>query len=181
MKKGLMIVNNKVEDIEALATRDLLIRSGLNITLATLESSKTITTSYGITMFVDRHINEISADDFDFLVLPGGSHVFDWIDKEVGLTAMINDFNSNNKLIAAICAAPLFLSKAGILTNSKFTAFPSVVEDIKGVYETNSKVVVLDNIITARSAGVVFDFAFEIIKKVLGNDKVKELKNSIVY
>ncbi|VEU80263.1 DJ-1 family glyoxalase III [Haploplasma axanthum] len=181
MKKGLILLNNNVEDIESLATRDLLIRSGYNITTFTLEKELDIKTAYNMSIKVDKLIKDIDEVNFDFLVLPGGKHVSEWVNQKTPLNRLINEFNDNGKLIAAICAAPLFLSKAGILKDKDYTAFPSVVNDIEAIYHSDAKVVKTGNVITARSAGVTFDFAFEIVNYLDGNDAVNKLKKNIIY
>lgn len=179
--KGLLLLNNKVEDVEALATRALLVRSGFKIDTFTLEDDLTITTAFGLSVKVDLSIKEVNDANYDFIILPGGGHVFNWINKSSELTQLINKFNDDNKLISAICAAPLFLNNANLLLDKEFTAFPDVSKDIKGIYKLDAKVVKSGNIITARSAGVVYDFTFEIINYLNGLDKTNWLKSNIYY
>lgn len=180
MKKGLMILNNKVEDVESLATKALLTRAGYNITTATLENNLTITTQYNLEVKVDYYLKDIDPTNFDFLIIPGGGHVFNWLNNDL-IKNIITKFNNDNKLIAAICAAPLFLNELGLLKSLKFTAFPDVSNDIDGIYQKDLKVVQTANFITSRSAGTVYDFVFEIIKYLDGTAKLQQLKNDIVY
>ena len=82
----------------------------------------------------------------------------------------------------AICAAPRFLGRLGLLDNLSFTAFPGTEEDAKlGHYMLSEKVVVTPKIITARSAGAVIDFVYQIIKKNQGEGVSKSLINNIMY
>lgn len=180
--KGLMIINNKVEDGEALFTRALLLRAGYLIDTATLESSLNIITAYNLPIKVDLNISEVRVDNYDFILLPGGPHVFDWQNKSEKLTSIINQFNDNNKLIAAICAAPLFLKDTKILNNKNFTIFPGLEKHIiNAKYHNNVKVITDQNVITARSAGVIYDFVFEVLKYFKDLEKIEKLKASIVY
>ena len=180
MKKGLILLNNKVEDVEGLATQALLRRAGFQIDSFTLESTKEIKTAYNQKIVVDYLYDEIKDVNYDFLVLPGGGHVFNWLDN-INIDNLAKKYYNNNKLIAAICAAPLFLNKVDILKNRDFTAFPDVVDKIKGNYIKDAKVVNDNNIITARSAGVVYDFVYEIIREISDEMTLNELKKSIVY
>lgn len=180
MKKGLILFNNKIEDVEALATKALLTRAGFSMTSFTLETTLDLETAFKQKIKADLFINEVKEHDFDFLVLPGGAHVTNWLENKA-LDKLILKFNENNKLIAAICAAPLFLNKVNLLKNKEFTAFPSVVEKITGIFVPNVKVVKSENIITARSAGVVYDFTFEIIESLTDKEQVNKIKNAIVY
>lgn len=180
MKKGLILLNNKVEDVEALATKALLERAGFKMTSFTLESKKEINTAYNQTIIVNYVIEEITEKDYDFLVLPGGPHVFKNLEDK-RLDSLILAFNKSNKLIAAICAAPLFLNKLNLLENKTFTAYPEVVSQMSGKHLKDLKAAVSGNIITARSAGVVYDFVFEIIKYLEDSKMVENLKKSIVF
>ena len=182
MKKGLMIVNNKVEDGEALFTRALLIRAGYEIKTATLESDTNLKTAYGLSFKADALIEEVDFDGFDFLVVPGGSHVFDWFEKKERLDEVIKHFNEQEKLLALICAAPLFLKNLNILPNKKFTIFSGLEEKLaEGTYLIDAKVVTDGNLITARSAGVIYDFVFAILNYFNDDKKLKKLQESIIY
>lgn len=180
MIKGLMLLNNKVEDVEALATKALLTRAGFVIDTFTLEKDLIIETSYKTKVFVDYFFKDIKVNDYDFLILPGGKHVFNHLGNQ-DLSDLIIEFNNQNKLLAAICAAPLFLNEVDLLKNKNFVAFPSVVEEINGKYNSRLKVVKDENIITSRSAGTVYEFVFEIVETLKTPEVVNDLQQEIVY
>jgi len=179
--KGLLLLNNDVEDIEAIGTRDLLIRAGFNITTFTLEDDLEIQTAHGLKIKADELIKNIHADNFDFLILPGGKHVSKWSKIKTKLDNLIIKFNSDKKLIAAICAAPLFLNNLGLLKNKKYTIFPPLEINVIGNYDKNKRIIQDENIITAKSVSATFEFVFEICKYLKSEDDVLKLKNNIVY
>lgn len=179
-KKGLLLINNGVEDVEALATRALLVRHGYLITTFSVES-KEIFTAYNLKVNVDKLINEINYEEYDFLILPGGKHIFNILGKYESLNELISNFNNSEKLIGAICAAPLLLNELNILVDKPFTSFPDVSKDIKGIYIKDAKAVKTGNIVTSRSAGTVYDFVFEIIKALENEKIVANLMENIVY
>lgn len=181
MRKGLLLLNNQIEDIEALATRALLVRVGYEIDTFTLEQSKSLKTAYGLDIQADFLIKELNLNNYDFIVLPGGKHVFNFINNSVELDKVINSFNNENKLIAAICAAPLFLNNLEILKNRDYVVFHGLEDQINGNFLEEAKVVTTDNIITARSAGVVYDFVFEILKYYNDFTRLTSLKHDIIY
>lgn len=181
MKKGLMLLNSYVEDVEALATRALLIRSGYDITTFTLEDSLNITTAFGLDIKANLLARNVNPSLYDFLILPGGKHVSLWVEKKTLLSSIINSFNDNKKLIAAICAAPLFLNKERLLENKNYTIFSGLENQVIGNYIEDEKVVIDGNILTARSAGVVYDFVFVILKYNEDFDKLSFLKENIIY
>ena len=127
-------------------------------------------------------INEIEdLDAYDGVVIPGGipgaTNLRD-NDKVVEIVKKIFD---KGKLAAAICAGPIVLQRAGIIKGKKVTSYPGFEDDLKdGIYEENN-VVVDENIITARGPALAVDFAIEIIKYLLGDEKAEELKKGILY
>lgn len=157
MVKGLMLLNNNVEDVEALATKALLTRAGFKIDTFTLELDLLIKTAYGTKVIVDKYLEEVDVSDYDLLILPGGKHVFNNLGN-INLQELISSFNENKKIISAICVAPLFLEELKLLKNKKFVAFPSVVDRIEGIHQSDLKVTKDSNIITSRSAGTVYNF-----------------------
>ncbi len=70
MKNILLMFSHDVEDVEAIATRALLIRAGLNVVTATFQKSLQIETAFGIKVNVDFNVEELNLDDFDMLVIP---------------------------------------------------------------------------------------------------------------
>lgn len=180
--KGLLILNNNCEDVEALGTRALLVRAGLKITSVTTGEEKFIKTAYGQVVEVDHLLKDINLDDYNFLVIPGGKYIILTIDSDLELQEMAKHFYNNKKLVAAICAAPRVLGRAGILDNKKYTAFPGSEEDVpKGIYVPNLKAIKEDLVITGKGAGAIYEFSYEIVKHLLGEDKANKLLESIYY
>lgn len=179
MKRVLFLLNNNIEDGEALMTRALLVRANMKVDTFSL-STKNLTTYYKQKIEADLLADEIEIDKYDLLVLPGGKHVFEVIGNEK-LNEIIMYFYNHDKHIAAICAAPMFLGKLGLLKNRFFTSFPSTEEGIDGNYLKNEKVVVDGKIITGRSVSAVVDFSHEIIKQLLGKEEANKFKENIIY
>ncbi len=180
--KGLFVFSNKMEDIEGLGTNALLKRSGLDMTTVVKGKSKEMTTSYGQNVTVDLLFEEINVMDYDFLVIPGGPYVKETVNQDQKIKDLVKAFNKEGKLIAAICAGPRFLGQVGLLDNKKFTAFTGSEKDApKGDYFPNEKALRDEFIITARGAGAVYEFVYEIIKFLQGEAAAKQLFNSILY
>lgn len=179
---GLILVNNNIEDGETIIPRDLLIRAGINVTLVSLTNSLNIKTAYNLNIKADKSIKDINLDNFDFLIIPGGSWVYNSLNTNHKLVEkvknIINNFNKRNKLIAAICAAPVFLNE--LLENKKFTCYKGFEQYINGIY-TAKGVELTNNIITAGSVSYAYEFSFEIIKYLYNDNKVLELKKEILY
>ena len=180
--KGLLVFSHHMEDGEALTTRALLRRAGLDIHSITFESTKDIETSYGLIVKADHFAHDIHLDHYDFLIIPGGRYVAENIEHDVHIKEIIKFFDRKNKMIAAICAGPRFLGRTGILDGKQFTAFTGSEKDAqKGIYCPEKKAVRDGHIITARGAGAVYEFAYEIVSYLLGEEKAKQLLASILY
>lgn len=180
--KGLLIFSNLVEDMEAIGTRDLLLRAGIEIDSVTFEESLRITTSYGLEICVDDFAQNITVEDYDLLIIPGGPYVGKIVDQDQEIKELVKSFYHKDKVIAAICAGPRFLGQTGILDGKNFTAFRGSEKDApKGNYRPEDKAVVDGRIITARGAGAVYEFAYEITKKLISKEKALEVRNKIMY
>lgn len=180
--KGLLVLSHHVEDGEALATRALLIRAGLEVVTVTFENTLDIVTAFGLKVKADHFAKDVTYADYDFLIIPGGGYVAKVVDKYVNIKELAKYFNSHDKMIGAICAGPRFLGQVGLLNGRSFTAYRgSEVDMPKGIYLPSYKAIRDHNIITARGAGAVYEFANEIVKYLLGEEKAHALLNSILF
>ena len=163
--KGIILLANHFEDTEALVTIDLLRRAGITVDMVSIEKSVDLVTQYNLKIKAEFTVDQLNLNDYSFLIIPGGkavilTHLSSKITEDV-----VNHFAKKNQLIATICAAPSAVGKLGYLKNKEFTCFPGFEEYVvDGIYLPNKNVVVSNNYITAKAAGVTFDFAKEIIK-----------------
>lgn len=179
---GLLILSNSCEDLEAVGTKALLERAGLKIKTATFHDDKTILCSYGTKVIADLDAKTVNPDEFDFLVIPGGIYVTRTIKTDTNIKPLIKAFSDQNKLISAICAAPMYFGEMGLLKGRNYTIFPACNSDsYQGEYKRHRKTVRDGNIITGRSVGAVTEFAYEIVKYLLGSDKADSLLDNIYY
>lgn len=180
--KTLILFANGMEDNEALSTLALLRRANINIVSASLEDSVQVKTAYGVLVNADTLLKDINLNEFDTLIIPGGGWVSKGLTNKPQVYEVIDHFDNNDNLIAAICAAPYFLGTKGKFSDLDYTAFPSdIVNEIPGKYLKNQKVVKTGNYITGRSAGSIIEFVSEIIETKLGSKAKKELLEDIIY
>ena len=127
-----------------------------------------------------KSIDEIDVDDIDLLIIPGGDP--SKVKEKEKLYNLIKEVNKKDKLIGAICAAPVHLAKAGILNNRKYTT----TLDINSIKEFNienfvdENVVVDEKLITAKASGYV-DFAIELGKQVEVFEDENDLDETIRF
>ena len=180
--KGLILLANYFEDVEALITIDMLRRAGIQIDLVSLTDDLNVITQSKIKMIAEKNYKEINLDEYDYLIIPGGKAVMTTHYDHPFTQQAINKFYSNKQLIASICAAPSILGKLGLLDNKEFTCFPSFENYmLNGIYKQNDKVVADGNIITSKAAGTTFEFAYEIIKYLIGEEVAVKTLKSVYY
>lgn len=178
--KGLLLLANHFEDSEALVTYDILRRSGIEVVLTSVEGTKELVTQNQIQLLADALIEEVSLDEFDFLVIPGGKAVFEKLDHLEIVDKVIMYFYDNKKWIAAICAAPHLLGKLGILEDKNYVCFPNCNDRIiGGTLLKEEKVVVENRIITGRAMAVTVDFALAIVETLQGKTQKEKIEKSI--
>lgn len=177
-KKLLVFLANGLEEIEAISSIDILRRAGLDVTTVTL-SEKTVHGSHDIDIIADESIDNLVISDFDGIVFPGGLPGATNLRDDDRIIKIVQDFNKKDKLIAAICAAPMILDKAGILEGRKFTMHPGEEENVKHKSE-GTRTMVDGNIITGIASGAAIEFAYRIVEKLLGKDKVEQVNKGVI-
>ena len=84
----------------------------------------------GDTFPVDRTVDEVTAEDFDALVLPGGVANPDFLRMNAGAVAFVRGFFDAGKPVAAICHAPWTLVEADVVRGRTLTSWPSLRTDL---------------------------------------------------
>ena len=178
MKKIALVLTDGFEEMEAVGTFALLRRAGLQVDVFSLKDADA-TGRFGLTCTQLNKFSTLSASGYDALVLPGGPQ-YKELEKNEKLQLLIRIFVEEKKLIAAICASPTILGHAGYLKGKNYTCFTSMNEDFGGHF-TGEYATTDGNLITGQSAAATIDFAFAIVEKLLGKEKVEEVKKSIYY
>ena len=141
MKKIIMPLADGFEEIETMTIVDVLRRAGLSIIIAGLKSGELVG-AHDIRVMSDQTLDDVKEESFDMIVLPGGQPGVDNLRKDPRVLDLLKKMKKSNKVIGAICAAPLALRDAGLITGVKLTSYPSVVQDLSGSHYLSSPVVV---------------------------------------
>lgn len=165
------------EEIEALTVVDVLRRVGIAVDMVGVVGS-VITGAHGVRMMADKKLRDIKAEEYDGIVLPGGSPGYINLGRSSALLEIVKKMNAKGKLVAAICAAPSVLAKAGILENKKATIYPGMEKEIP--YPRGDKVVVDGNVITSQGPGTALEFALRIVEALAGKEKALALRKALV-
>lgn len=168
------------EEIEAFTPIDVLRRAGLNVKLISVGVEEFVSGAHNVTVFCDNLFEDVSFDDAEMLILPGGMPGAENLSNHIGLRKLILDFNTKDKPIAAICAAPMVLGKLGLLKNKNVTCYPGFEHFLEGANPTGKLVEKDGNLITGKGPGAAMEFAFTILEYFCGKEKVMELKEGMI-
>lgn len=182
MKSALVLLAPGFEEIEAVTVVDVLRRLDVKVTLMGL-SELNVTGAHGIQITADASLS--ASPDFpeaDALVLPGGGPgAWNLRDSDRVIT-LVRHFHQQEKWIAAICAAPIVLAKAGILDGKTITAFPAqaVDDDIFMAHNTGSSVEKEGKIITGKGPGTALEFSFLLGAALCGAECIELLRQEMI-
>ena len=167
------------ETIELLTVVDYLRRADIKIDMVSTTGSKDLVTSHGVRYQADYLLEEINPEDYDGVYIPGGTKGAETLRDDDRVIEIVKKFEAANKLIAAICAGPIVLDRAGVLADKKATSFPTIKQELKNVGEyMDDEIVVTDgNVTTGRGAAVTNYLALRLIELIKG----KEVKEQIKY
>lgn len=150
-KKIALVSANGFEDSELMQPLEAVKAAGAEVTVIS-ELKDYITGKDGAEVPVDTTVNEVSASDFDGLLLPGGVANPDKMRMNERAVKFVSDFFDQDKPVAAICHAPWLLIEANAVDGRTLTSWPSLKTDIEnaGGKWVDQEVVVDDGLITSR-------------------------------
>jgi len=175
MKRACILLAEGFEEVEALTPADYLRRAGIEVTLIGVTSSL-VKGSHGIAVQTDAGIEALRRE-YDAVVLPGGMPGAKNLAENAEVRARIERQHREDKLIAAICAAPAVVlhGACDLLKGKKFTGYPGTEESVRGAIFVPERVVVDDTLITSRGPGTAGEFAIAIIAALENRDKANEV------
>lgn len=163
MKPILVLMAPGFEEIELCAPVDILRRLDFEVVTAGVESRR-VEGAHGMIMEADMLLVDVDANLYDAVVLPGGPA--SWLLREApAVLELVREMDAADKLVAAICAAPLALETAGVIQGCKITCYPAeaVTDDLVSVAEiSDATTVSCGNIVTGRGPGAALEFGFAI-------------------
>ena len=170
------------EDIEAVVPIDILRRAKIPVTTVGV-TGRLVTSSHGLIVESDLHIDALNAADMDMLILPGGPGVNNLrASPKVG--ELVRCAVLGNKLVGAICAAPELLAEQGLLNGRRAVCYPSSEETLVrgGAHIERDRLVTHDrNIITAKAAGASIEFALKLVAMISGWPASETVRGEIAY
>ncbi|MEZ7725847.1 DJ-1/PfpI family protein [Gemella sanguinis] len=181
-KKVALFIENGSEELEFIAPLDIMRRANLEVDLISANNEDFITSSHNIKILADKKIEEVNNIlDYDAIVIPGGMPGSTLLRDNKKIIEFYQTMYNSGKLVAAICAAPIVLSAAGITDDKEVTSYPGFDKEINYKNYNSEKAVVIDkNVITAQGPAVAILFGYEIVNYLLQDNTAEDVKKAML-
>ena len=181
-KKVALFIENGSEELELIAPLDVMRRANLEVDVISANNEDFITSAHNVKIIADKKIEEINNIlDYDAIVIPGGMPGSTLLRDNKKIIEFYQTMYNSGKLVAAICAAPIVLSAAGITDDKEVTSYPGFDKEINCKSYNSEKAVVVDkNVITAQGPAVAILFGYEIVNYLLQDNTADDIKKTIL-
>lgn len=117
---------------------------------------------------VDKVVTDVSADDYEGLVLPGGVANPDMLRQNSDAVRFVGEFFSKQKPVAVICHGPWTLIEADVVRGRRLTSYPSLATDLRnaGADWVDEEVVVDAGLVTSRSPKDLSAFCDKVVEEI---------------
>ncbi|WP_138444599.1 type 1 glutamine amidotransferase domain-containing protein [Sinomonas susongensis] len=171
-KKVAFLLTNGVEQVELTEPWKAVQEAGGQPVLISPEEGEITAMKgdweYGDTFPVDQQLAQAKADDFDAIVLPGGTVNADKMRLEPDAVALVQAFAEAGKPISAICHAPWLLIEAELVKDRNMTSYASLESDLKnaGANWVDEEVVTDRGLTTSRNPGDLEAFCSKMLEEI---------------
>ncbi|WP_313394757.1 type 1 glutamine amidotransferase domain-containing protein [Sphingobium yanoikuyae] len=168
---AILIAPRGTEEPEFVQPRQAVEQAGGTVTVIGLEAGEAKTNNGdldpGGSYTVDKTVAEVSADEFDGLIIPGGTVGADKLRADDDAVALVSAFFRQKKPVGAICHGPWLLVEAGAVADRELTSYPTLQTDIEnaGGSWTDQEVVVDEGLVTSRNPDDLPAFCAKLIEE----------------
>lgn len=182
-KTAILLLVDGSEEMEAVITADVLRRAGIAVTIAGVWDGSCVKCSRNVKICTDAMFTDAADKNYDIVILPGGLNGSKAFTSSVEVGKLLQKQDKENKLIAAICAAPTALKTHNIGKGKRITSYPSMKNDLCEDYEymDDENVVIDGNLITSRGPATAFDFSLAIVETLLSKEKAQTVAKGLLY
>ena len=162
---------------------------GYDVSADTCGFSRSVVSTFGVPIIVDKLIEEVIVEEYDALAIPGGFEEFGFYeeDYEERLLQLIRDFDAQKKIIATVCVGALPLGKSGILNGRKATTYhlknkyrQKQLEEF-GAQIIDKPIVIDGNIITSYCPQTAPYVGFALLSRLIGEIPTETVKKAMGY
>lgn len=160
--------------VEVTAPVDALRRGGVDVVLAAVSDDLTVRAAQAVTLQADAPLSALDLTQFDAAIVPGGSVGVDNLGKSARVVAELRRRMEAGEYVAAICAGPMVLANAGLLSDRAAVCYPGCEEGWPvGVYQAGKDVFVDGQPHHRHGPGTALPFGIQILRTLEG-DKVAD-------
>ena len=185
MSKAVVFFADGTEECEALLVVDLLRRARVEVIVASAMGRRELVSSHKIHLTADALAEEVDYSDVDMVVLPGGIPGTPNLAANKTVTETCAAFAKAGRKVAAICAAPTLLARAGLIgPGVRAVCYPGMEGEMtqKGVTALMDQPAVVDgHLVTGRGPGAAFDFALALLEVLAGADTARQVCAGLHY
>ena len=178
MKTVLVLFAEGSEELEAITIVNILRRAGITVMLAGLTDGA-LKGCRGVTILPDTTLDEALNQNYDMVVLPGGQPGTNHLKADTRVLQLVQRMAQQDKLVAAICAAPSVLATAGLLDGKQATSFPGALAPFSNIDLQGTAIVEDGKLITSRGPGTAMDFALTLAERLVGKAKRDEVEATL--
>ena len=168
------------EEIEAVTILDILRRGQVEAESVSVTGRHLVQGAHQISIRADLTFEEADYDTCAMIVLPGGMPGTTNLGNHQLLLDKIVEFHQEGKLVAAICAAPMVLGKAGILKGKRATIYPGMEDKIPEAILGPERVIVDGKVITSKGPGTAMEFALKLIEILKGEEASRKVREGLI-
>ncbi len=165
-KRAALILAEGFEEIEAISVVDVLRRAGVRVSMVGIERRDWVDGAHCIRLAAEGEVSDLSAEDLDLLVLPGGMPGARNLAGSGKVKQLLRETAARGAVIGAICAAPIALAAAGLLEGRRVTCYPGFEKELSGGVYTGARVEVDGNIVTGCGPGGALVFALALLESI---------------
>lgn len=170
-KRVAILATNGFEEVELTSPKEAMEKAGFEVDIVSLESGSIKAwdvDNWSKEYKVDRTVSEVSADDYNALMLPGGVINPDYLRRSEDALNLVRDFFKQKKPVAAICHAPWTLISAGVVEGRTMTSFSSMKDDVinAGANWVDKEVVVDQGFVTSRNPDDLEAFNKKLVEEI---------------
>lgn len=181
MAKIAVFLADGFEEIEGLTVVDICRRCRIDTVTVSIMETEKVVSSHNIPVIADMMLADVDFGEIDMIVLPGGLKGTLNLEACEPLMEKVDEFYKNDKLIAAICAAPSIFGHKGILNGRIACSYPSFESHLEGAIVSHDPCVKSDNVIMGRGMGVSTEFALKIAEQFAEKEVVDSVADGVIY
>lgn len=180
MKQAFVFLATGFEETEAVGTIDVMRRGGIEVSIVSITGEKSVIGAHNISITADVLFNEADFSQADALVLPGGMPGSSNLNACEALKERLLDQYRSQKIVAAICAAPLVLGGLGLLKDKRATCYPGFEPKLIGATVTGNPTEKDGNVITGKGPGFVYNFGLALVEALKGKAVKEEVEAGLL-